>query len=148
MGMAALIVLFGSWVAFRGMGVLGIAALVSWHDSARFALAGMFAFTGLAHFTKMKHEMARMVPSVFPHPLGIIYFTGICEWLGAIGLLVVKTREAAAVALIVMLVAMFPANIRAARVGLTLRGKAATRLWLRAPMQILFIGLLWWSGVN
>jgi uncharacterized membrane protein len=146
--MAALIVLFGSWLAFRGMGALGIAALVSWHDSARFALAVMFVFTGLAHFTKMKHEMARMVPSVFPHPLGMVYFTGICEWLGAIGLLVVKTREAAAVALIVMLVAMFPANIRAAREGLTLGGKAATRLWLRAPMQILFIGLLWWSAVK
>jgi uncharacterized membrane protein len=94
----------------------------------------------------MKHEMARMVPSVFPHPLGLIYFTGICEWLGAIGLLIVKTREAAAVALIVMLVALFPANIRAARERLTLRGKVATQLWLRAPMQILFIGLLWWSG--
>jgi len=130
------------------MGALGIAALVSWHDSARFALAVMFVFTGLAHFTKMKHEMARMVPSVFPHPLGMVYFTGICEWLGAIGLLVVKTREAAAAALILMLVALFPANIRAAREGLTFRGKVATRLWLRAPMQILFIGLLWWSGIK
>ena len=77
--MAALIVLFGSWLAFRGMGALGIAALVSWHDSARFALAAMFVFTGLAHFTRMKHEMARMVPSVFSRPLGIVYFTGICE---------------------------------------------------------------------
>ena len=46
------------------------------------------------------------------------------------------------VALIVMLVALFPANIRAAREGLTLRGRPATQLWLRAPMQILFIGLL------
>jgi uncharacterized membrane protein len=63
-------------------------------------------------------------------------------------LLVVKTREAAAVALIVMLAAMFPADIRSAREGLTPRGKAATQLWLRAPMQISFIGLLWWSGVK
>ena len=146
--MAVLIVLFVSWLAFRGLGVLGIALFVNWHDSARFALAVMFAFTGLAHFTKMKYEMARMVPSVFPHPLAMVYFTGICEWLGATGLLIVKTRETAAVALIVMLVAMFPANIRAAREGLTLGGKAATRLWLRASMQILLIGMLWWSGVN
>jgi uncharacterized membrane protein len=108
----------------------------------------MFVFTGLAHFTKMKHEMARMVPSVIPHPMGMVYFTGICEWLGAIGLAVGKTRQAAAVALIVMLVAIFPANIRAAREGLTVGGKPATRLWLRAPMQILFIGLLWWSSVR
>jgi uncharacterized membrane protein len=83
--MAALIVLFVSWLVFRGIGALEIAALASWHDSARFALAVMFVFTGAAHFTRMKHDMARMVPSVFPQPMGMVYFTGICEWLGAIG---------------------------------------------------------------
>ena len=146
--MAALIVLFASWLVFRGLGALGIAALARFHDSARFALATMFVFTGFAHFTKTKYELARMVPSVFPYPMGMVYFTGICEWLGAIGLLVMNTREAAAMALIVMLVALFPANIRAVREGLTVGGRPATQLWLRAPMQIFFIGLLWWSGVK
>jgi hypothetical protein len=37
-----LIVLFGSWLAFRGIRTLGIAALVGWHDSAWFALVVMF----------------------------------------------------------------------------------------------------------
>ncbi len=36
---------------------------------------------------------------------------------------------------------MFPANVRAARTGVTLHGKPATALWLRAPMQFLFIVL-------
>jgi uncharacterized membrane protein len=146
--MAALIALLVAWLVFRGIGALGISALASWHDSARLALAVMFVFTGVSHFTKMKHEMARMVPRVFPQPMAMVYFTGICEWFGAIGLLVAKTREAAAVALIVMLVTIFPANIRAAREELTLGGRPATRLWLRAPMQVLFVGLLWWSGVR
>jgi hypothetical protein len=35
--------------------------------------------------------------------------------------------------------------VKAARDRLTLRGKPATGLWLRAPMQVFFIGLLWWS---
>ncbi len=91
--MAALIVLFGSWLVFRGIGALEIPALASWHDSARFALAAMFVFTGAAHFTRMKHDMARMVPSVFPQPMGMVYFTGICEWLGAIGLLVANPKR-------------------------------------------------------
>jgi uncharacterized membrane protein len=134
-----LIVLFVSWLVFRGPGALDIAAFASWHLLARFALAVMFVFTGLAHFTRTKHDMARMVPSGFPQPVAMVYFTGICEWLGAIGLLAAKTREAAAVALIVMPVAIFPANIRAAREALTVGGRPATRLWLRAPMQILFI---------
>jgi uncharacterized membrane protein len=141
--MAILIVLFGAWLMFREVGARGVEAFGNWHDSARYALAVMFGFTGMAHFTKMKHDLARMVPSVFP-AMPLVYFTGVCEWLGAVGLLVARTREFAAVALIVMMIAMFPANIKAARERLTLRGKRATALWLRVPLQVLFIGLLWW----
>lgn len=32
--MIVLLVLFASWLIFRGIGVLGIAALASWHNSA------------------------------------------------------------------------------------------------------------------
>jgi hypothetical protein len=52
----------------------------------------MFLFTGLAHFTKMKHELARMVPDVFPRPLLVIYATGVLEFLGAAGLLLPRFR--------------------------------------------------------
>jgi len=141
--MAVLIVLFGAWLVFRGIGALGVGAFSTWHDSARYALAVMFGFTGSAHFTKMKHDLAKMVPSVFP-AMPMVYFTGICEWLGAAGLLIARTRETAAIALIVMMIAMFPANVKAAQDRLTLRERPATPLWLRAPMQVLFIGLLWW----
>jgi hypothetical protein len=41
---------------------------------------------------------------------------------------------------------MFPANVKAAQDGLTLGGNPATALWLRAPMQILFIWLAWWTS--
>jgi uncharacterized membrane protein len=144
--MTVLIVLFASWLGFRGVGALGVPALAAWSTSARYALVVMFLFTGLAHFTTMKHELARMVPGIFPHPLLVIYATGVLEFLGAAGLLLPKFRAAAALSLIVLLIAMFPANVKAARDRLTLRGKPATALWLRAPMQVFFIGLLWWSA--
>lgn len=143
--MVVLIVLLASWVVFRAVGALGVHGLAEWSSSARYALAVMFVFTGMAHFTKTKHDLARMVPRVFPRPLVVIYATGVLEFLGAAGLLIPSFRRAAAFCLIVLLVAMFQANVKAARDHLTLRGKAATPLWLRAPMQILFIGLLWWS---
>jgi len=41
---------------------------------------------------------------------------------------------------------MFAANINAAWKRVTLRGKPVTPLGLRAPMQILFIGLIWWAS--
>jgi hypothetical protein len=40
---------------------------------------------------------------------------------------------------------MFIANVNAAQNRVTLRGKPPTPLWLRTPMQILFVALLWWS---
>jgi uncharacterized membrane protein len=143
--MVVLIVLAVSWLCFRAAGVLGVAVLGTWALSARYALVVMFVFTGISHFTKMKHDMVRMVPSAFPRPLTMIYITGILELLGAVGLLVPEFRKAAAFCLIALLLAMFPANIRAAREKLKVGGREATALWLRAPMQLLFIGLLWWS---
>jgi uncharacterized membrane protein len=52
-----------------------------------------------------------------------LYVTGVLEFLGAVGLLVAKLRSVAGICLIVLLVAMFPANVRAARERLPLRGK-------------------------
>jgi uncharacterized membrane protein len=144
--MAVLIVLFVSWVIFRGVGALGVHTLATWQDSARYALALMFVFTAVAHFNAMKYDLARMIPSSFPRPLMIVYFTGVLELLGAVGLLVPRFRSLAGICLIALLVGMFSANVNAALKGVTLRGKPATALWLRTPIQVLFIGLLWWSS--
>src|SRR5258708_29714660 len=104
----------------------------------------MFVFTGIAHFNKMRYDLARMVPSVFPQPMPLVYFTGILEFMGATGLLLPRFRPLAGICLIVLLIALFLANVNAAMKGATLAGKPVTPLCLRTPMQLLFIGLLWW----
>jgi uncharacterized membrane protein len=63
-----------------------------------------------------------------------------------VGLLLADFRRAAAYALVAFFLAVLPANIHAARAGVTLRGKAATTLWLRIPMQVLFIAVAFWSA--
>lgn len=143
--MVVLVVLLVSWVVFRGIGAAGVQALSSWQDSARYALAVMFTFTATAHFNKMKHDLAQMIPPYFPQPLLLVYLTGFLELAGAAGLLLPQFRRLAGICLIALLVGMFVANINAAQKGVTLRGRPATPLWLRAPMQVLFIALLWWS---
>lgn len=146
--MAVLIVLLGAWLLLRASGSLGVPALATWQGSACYALAAMFALTASAHFNKTKHDLVKMVPSVFPRPMLFIYITGVLEFLGLVGLMLPAFRRAAGICLIVLLLAMFPANVKAALEGLQLRGKPATALWLRVPMQILFIALLWWSAVR
>jgi len=143
--MLVLVVLLVSWLALRGIGAAGVHALGSCHDSARYALVVMFMFTATAHFNKMKHDLAQMIPAYLPRPLLIVYITGILELLGAAGLMLPHVMTLAGICLIALLVGMFIANINAAQKGVTLRSKPPTPLWLRAPMQVLFIGLLWWS---
>jgi uncharacterized membrane protein len=143
-----LIVLGVSILVARAAGAGGVAVLNSWAAAVRVGLAVMLLFTASAHFTDMRHDLARMVPDVIPFPAAVIYFTGACEILGAIGLLVPRVRVAAGLALIVFFVAILPANIHAARAGVTLRGKPATAPALRIPMQLLFIGLTWWAAVS
>jgi uncharacterized membrane protein len=108
----------------------------------------MFVFTAVSHFSPIKHDMVRMVPRVFGRPMRMVYLTGVCELLGAIGLIIPQTRAVAGGALIVMLLAMFPANVKAAMENLMVAGKPATPLWLRAPMQLLFIGFLFWAALR
>ncbi|HTU33428.1 MAG TPA: DoxX family protein [Candidatus Acidoferrum sp.] len=143
--MVVLFILIISCLIFRGIGFAGVPAFASWQASARDALSLMLIFTGISHFTFMKEDLARMMPPSIPWPRGMVYFTGICELAGAIGLQFPEFRVAAAYALVAFFVAVLPANIHAARAGVTLRGKPATNLWLRIPMQLLFIAIAVWS---
>ena len=143
--MIVLILLLVAWLILRTIGAAGVHALASWQNSARYGLVVMFVFTATAHFNKMKHDLARMIPAYFPRPLVLVYMTGVLELLGAIGLMLPSFRKLASLGLIALLVGMFMANVNAAQKGVTLRGKPPTPLWLRTPMQVLFIVLLWWS---
>ena len=106
----------------------------------------MLVFTGISHFTFMKEDFVRMMPPSIPWPRALVYFTGVCEIAGAVGLLLPEFRRAAAYALVAFFLAVLPANIHAAHAGVTLRGKPATNLWLRIPMQVLFIAVAFWSA--
>ncbi|MGH7996115.1 MAG: hypothetical protein ACREFX_07175 [Opitutaceae bacterium] len=68
--------------------------------------------------------------------------TGILELLGAAGLLIPATAATASVCLAVLLLALFPANVRAAQRHLAIGGRTATPLILRTLLQIAFIGAL------
>src|SRR6266568_2295688 len=85
---------------------------------ACYAFAFIFVFTGTAHFNRMKDDLVRMVPALFPRPLLLVYFTGVLEFVGAAGLLLPRFRSLAGICLIVL----FPANVHAALTGATLAG--------------------------
>jgi len=143
--MLVLVILFVSLLIFRALGTVGISVFSTWMDCTRYALAVMFLFTSSARFTKMRHDFARMMPKAIPNPMAMVYFTGVCEILGAMGILVPRTRSLAGLCLCFFLVCVLPANIKAARESLTIGGRVATEPWLRVPMQLLFFVLVSWS---
>jgi uncharacterized membrane protein len=142
-----LIVLVAATLLARLAGQLGLTPLRDWAGATRAGLATMLCFTAAAHFNSMRGDLVRMVPPSVPNPELMVTFTGVCEILGAIGLLVTRTRRLAAVALLVFFIAVLPANIHAARSGVTLRGQPATPVAPRVALQLLFMGLVWWSGI-
>lgn len=146
--MVPLIVLVAATLLARLAGRLGVASLRDWAAATRVGLAVMFLFTAAAHFNAMRPDLVRMVPTSVPDPELVVTFTGICEVLGAIGLLVPRTRRVAGIALVVFLAAVLPANVHAAQAGVTLRGAPATPLVPRIAIQLLFIALLWWSAIR
>jgi uncharacterized membrane protein len=141
-----LIVLIGVALLARLAGYLGVRALSNWTAAVRVALATMFCVTASAHFNSMRGDLVRMVPPSIPKPELMVTITGICEILGAIGLLLRPLRRIAAGGLVAMLVAVLPANIHAAQSGITLDGAPPTPLVPRIALQVLFLALLWWTG--
>src|SRR4028119_8001 len=111
--MVSLFVLVVSFILLRGLGALGVKRLSSWRDAGRIALVIMFLFTGFSHFSSLKHDFAAMIPAPLPNDLGVIYLSGVFEIAGAVGLLIPRTRRLAGICLVLLLVAVFPANVNA-----------------------------------
>lgn len=112
---------------------------LGWWDALRFALAAMFLLTASAHWGKRRPDLILMVPPIFPRPDFMVTITGVLEILGVIGLLIPALASYAGVCLAILLVALFPANVRASTHNLTLAGRPATPLLMRALIQVVFL---------
>jgi uncharacterized membrane protein len=112
---------------------------MGWWDALRFALAAMFLLTASAHWGKRRPDLIRMVPPKFPRPDRLVTITGLLEILGVIGLVIPVVAPYAGACLAVLLVALFPANVRAATHNLTIGGRPATPLLTRAVIQVVFL---------
>lgn len=140
--MIPLFVLLVSFAVFRIAGFAGVDALNHVDLPLRIALALMFFVTASAHWGKGKPDLVRMVPPIFPRPALLVTVTGILEILGAIGLLVPATARTSALSSAALLIALFPANVRAARLHLNILGRPAPGLLLRGVIQLIFLAAL------
>ena len=111
-------------------------------------IALIFVVSGVSHFV-IPGAFERIVPKWVPDAHAAVWWSGVAEIAGAIGLLVARTRVVAAWCLIALLVAVFPANVQML-VNAREAGAAAfyvAALWARLPLQALLIWWLWRVGV-
>lgn len=95
---------------------------------------------GVNHFIAPATYEA-MMPEALPAHAALVAISGIAEIAGGLGLILPQTRKLAAYGLILLFLAVFPANINMALNDLPLgANKVPTwTLWARLPLQILFI---------
>ena len=137
--MAPLITLLAASLAARIVGWLGVDYMDSWVKAIAVGLAAMFVLTGVAHFVPpLRGILIAIVPPQLPAPGLLVSITGVLELLGAVGLLVPATRIAAAACLLVLMLAMFPANIYAARMP-NPPESMTTQLPLRTAEEIVYL---------
>ncbi|QOC93691.1 DoxX family protein [Micromonospora craniellae] len=137
--MTPLIALVAGTALARLAGLVGVSVLDGWQPALRVGLAVMFVLTGIAHFTGRRRDLIEMVPPRLPRPDLLVTVTGVLELAGAVGLLAPATARWAAAGLAVLMLAMFPANVSAARRKLTLGGRPVTPLNVRTALQVAFL---------
>lgn len=108
-----------------------------WSVALRGGLAAMFTLTGGAHFIGLREQLIAMVPPALPAPDLLVTVTGVLELAGAAALLWARTAPWAAAGLGVLLVVMFPANVHAARQGLS--PSLGDQLLPRTLLQVVFL---------
>lgn len=110
----------------------------------RLLLALFFLLAGAWHFVSPQAYI-QIMPPYLPWPLWLIYISGIGEMVGGAGLLLARLRRFAGYGLIALLVAVFPANIHMAVNHISVAGLhlPAWLLWLRLPLQFVFILWVW-----
>ncbi len=114
---------------------------------SRLLLAALFVGAGANHLVNTAPYLAIM-PPLLPAPMALVLISGIAEIAGGLGLLWSRTRKAAAIGLILLLIAVFPANIYSAIHGMRIAGRPvpAWLLWARLPFQPLLMAWVYFIG--
>ena len=102
-----------------------------------------FLIGGIAHFVATELEMT-IVPPWLPWPRAAVLISGVCELLGAAGLLWSPTRRAAGWGLFALTLAVTPAHVYMLQQP-GLFGVPVWLLWLRLPVQLALLLLIEWS---
>ncbi|MGP1718043.1 MAG: DoxX family protein [Methylophilus sp.] len=103
-----------------------------------------FFIGGIAHFVFTELEM-KIVPPWLPEHRLLVLVSGVFELIGALGILFTPTRRIAGWGLIVLTIAVTPANIYMWQNPGQFPEVPYWVLSLRLPLQLVLLVCIWWS---
>ena len=98
---------------------------------------------GIKHFINSGWFM-QIMPPYLPYHQILVYLSGAFEIIFGIMLIFEKTRFLAGWGLILLLIAVFPANIYLAQTNGAVMNTSPALAWGRLPFQAVFIALAYW----
>jgi uncharacterized membrane protein len=114
-------------------------------ETFRGILAVCIIIAGVLHFLTPE-PFIKIVPSLLPYPAEIVYISGVFEILGGIGLLIPAVSQAAAWGLVILFIAVYPANINMAVNHIKIANIPDSNWFqaIRLPFQFVLIAWAWW----
>jgi uncharacterized membrane protein len=109
----------------------------------KYLLAVFFVFAGANHFRKPDFYLA-MMPPYLPWHVPLVYLSGVLEMLFGLMLMIPKLTHVAAWGLILLLIAIFPANIYMAQHADLFPWTTQKALLIRLPLQLVLLLWAYW----
>lgn len=107
-------------------------------------LAIAFIAAGINHYLQPDLYVSIM-PPYLPVHLELVYLSGFFEIMGGLGILFVRLRIMAAIGLLLLTVAVFPANLHMALHPQDFAHVAPAWVWYaRLPIQLLVLAWIYW----
>ena len=122
---------------------------MNWFKNITVCLMAYFYINvGVKHFTDPNWFM-HIMPPYLPFHIELVYISGFFEVLLGILLVIPKTRKIASYGLVLLLIAVYPANIYLAfnetaqqKIGIS----SFLASWIRLPLQFALIGIALWHS--
>ena len=106
-----------------------------------------FFIGGIGHFAFTGAEM-RIVPPYISWPREAVLISGVFELLGAVGLLWLASRRAAAIGLFILTLAVTPAHIYMLQAPELFASVPYWALLLRMPIQLALLAVIAWVAAR
>ena len=111
-----------------------------------YVMAAFYVVAGVVHFVNPDFYMP-MMPPYLPWHRELVYVSGLAEIVLGLAVLVTPARSIAAWGIILLLIAIFPANLHIALYNVPIGGATeggGVWNWVRLPLQALLIAWAWW----